>query len=147
EGAAHAPAEQPNDQQDDGNGDQRQQSERRVEINENSRDAQQHRDVDNQIGDVVSDQRFDVLGVVDHTRHDFAGLLVAVVAKRKLLQVFVNGHAQIADVIPCHDVRDITAHVFEKGFENVGGQEYRSQAGDKRHTVRLKGIALGDQGN
>src|SRR5690606_22253614 len=65
----------------EGDRKQRQQGEAGKKVKEDGRNSCDHQRVDDQIGDVVRDQRLDVVSVVDDARHHLPRLLVLVKAE------------------------------------------------------------------
>ncbi len=129
-GGAHAAAEEPDDGHQERNRNQGQERQLRAQVDENARDPRQHRDVDDEVGDVVRDERLDVGRVVDDPGHNFARLLVAVVAQRKFLQMVVQRHPQVAHVIPRHDVGHVALEILEHAPQHIRGQERQGQHAD-----------------
>src|SRR5690606_18485336 len=57
-------------------------------------------------------------------------LLVAVVAQGQFLQMVVQRHPQVADVVPRHDVGDVALEILEHGPQHVRGQQNDGQHAD-----------------
>jgi len=94
----------------------------------------------------VRDQALKHIRVVDHARHQVAGLLVLVKAERHPLQVLIDVAPRVGHHVPAGDVRHIAAHELQDALRHIDPQRQDRQARDGGHGRRAGAVA-GDRGD
>ena len=93
--------------------------------------------VDQHVGDGVRDQLLEHVRVVDHPRHQLAGLLVLVEAQREALQMLVDVLADVCHHAPTGHVRLVGADELQARPHNVEAQQQQRQPRHERHGLRV----------
>ena len=115
----------------------RQQRQLPVHGKQHGADADQRQHVDQHVGDGVGDQLLEHVRVVDHPRHQLAGLLVLVEAQREALQMLVDVLTHVCHDAPTGHVRLVGADELQARTHNVKAQQQKRQPRHERHGLRV----------
>ena len=115
------------DQRNGGAGNQRQAP---VDGQENGQNTAEGHDIGDHFRNHVGIQQLKIPGVVDHTAHQVAGLLVMEEAKVQTLELVIQPAAQIAHQIPGRFVGQIAAQKAEKDPQQIQHQQRQGQLHD-----------------
>ena len=136
---AHVTRKAAHRQHDQRDRQHRQQRQLPVHGKQHRADPDQRQHVDQHVGDGVGDQLLEHVRVVDHARHQLAGLLVLVEAQREALQMLVDVLADVCHDAPAGHVRLVGADELQARPHNVKAQQQKRQPRHERHGLRVPG--------
>ena len=121
-GRTHILGEAAHGDDDEGNGNQGEQCQLGVHQQQHRADPYQSQDVYQHVGHCVGDQLFQQIRVIDHARHQLAGLFVLVVVQRQPLQMPVNRYPHIGDDAPASHMGHVAAQKLKPGPGCIDGK-------------------------
>ena len=98
-------------------------------------DADQGDHIDEHVRDRMRNQPLEHVGVVDHARHELAGLFVLVEAQRKPLQMLVDVLAGLRHDAPTRHMRHVGAHELQHRAQRVQPQQQQRQPRHEGHRL------------
>ncbi len=127
---------QGNDHQ--GNGNDAQQGQLPVDVNQHRRHRDKRDDVDDHIRQGMGNQLLEQVRIVDHVGHELPHLLVLIISQGQPLHMLINVLAHIRHHAPAGHMRHVGAQELQQSPGNVDCQGNDRQLIDQLHRIGRK---------